>query len=138
MADFYGVICGNRGEASRMGSAKSGFNAYAASWAGKIATHLYRENGVDYARVTMEPHHGNGEQALLYEGPVGSLDSEWFVELVDEHGDRYWSGTYGGGFGLDTVLEEARTDAAMSFRPDVPGFRFQFRPIGPVHRAYDY
>jgi len=40
MAEFYGRICGNRGEATRMGSHASGFVASAQSYVGSVIVYL--------------------------------------------------------------------------------------------------
>jgi hypothetical protein len=71
MAHFYGTLQGQRGEASRLGSKDSGIAVTAASWAGAITVHLYREGDVDMARVSMRPWHGSGVSHELYVGPVG-------------------------------------------------------------------
>lgn len=72
MAHFYGRIQGNRGEATRMGSRASGFQAYAASWEGRVSTRLWHneERGEDWCEVSLERHHGAGSSHLLYRGPV--------------------------------------------------------------------
>jgi hypothetical protein len=70
MAHFYGTIQGNRGEASRLGSKDSGLDVTAASWQGAVSVQLYERDGVDYARVTLQPWHGSGTRKDLYDGPV--------------------------------------------------------------------
>lgn len=70
MAHFYGVIQGNRGEATRMGSKASGLETTAASWQGSVRVMLYELNGVDCAIVTLMPWHGKGATKELYSGPV--------------------------------------------------------------------
>jgi len=40
MSKFYGMVCGNRGAATRGGSANSGFKASAQSYDGSIITYL--------------------------------------------------------------------------------------------------
>jgi len=41
MSHFYGTLQGNRGEATRCGTKKSGIETYAASWKGAIRCHTY-------------------------------------------------------------------------------------------------
>lgn len=71
MAHFFGRLQGARGEATRLGSEKSGVGTVAASWQGAIRVELYASGKVDMARVIMIPWHGAGISRVLYEGPVG-------------------------------------------------------------------
>lgn len=70
MAHFYGGVTGMRGEATRLGSKASGLSTFAASWEGAVRVHLYERDGVDYADVSLVPHHGGGMYKALYSGPV--------------------------------------------------------------------
>ena len=71
MAHFRGTIQGQRGQASRLGSKRTGFDAHIASWQGCVDVYLSAdENGVDHARVTLSPHHGVGTDRVLYDGPI--------------------------------------------------------------------
>jgi len=72
MSHFYGIISGNRGEATRGGSRDSGYRATAASWQGSVQVYLHHnaDTGIDEARVTLEPWHGAGTSVVLYDGPV--------------------------------------------------------------------
>ena len=70
MAHFRGTTSGGRGEASRLGTKASGIRVEAQSWAGKVVVTLEERDGVDFARVTLEPHHGAGTFRALYDGPV--------------------------------------------------------------------
>ncbi len=72
MAQFYGTVRGNRGEASRLGGKDSGLTTVAASWQGSVRVDLIHNHhtGIDTARVYLTPHRGCGEYHLLYEGPV--------------------------------------------------------------------
>lgn len=76
MAHFYGTIDGNRGTASRLGTAKSGLRTVAASWQGAVDVRLYcNTDGVDRCRVMLVPWHGAGTSRVLYDGPVsGAAD----------------------------------------------------------------
>ena len=73
MAHFRGTLQGTRGEASRLGSKKSGLTVDAASWQGSVLVVLtYDEaTGKDIAEVALQPHHGAGIAKILYCGPVG-------------------------------------------------------------------
>jgi hypothetical protein len=71
MAHFYGVVSGQaRTEATRRGSKNTGLHTTAASWQGSVRTYLYERDGIDYARVMLEPWHGAGTTRVLYDGPV--------------------------------------------------------------------
>jgi len=71
MSHFYGSVRGSRGEATRCGTGISGMITYCASWAGAIKCYAYKQQGEDFVRVKMVPWHGNGDEFLLYEGPMG-------------------------------------------------------------------
>src|SRR3989442_13191521 len=72
MAHFLAAIQGHRGEASRLGTKKSGLDATAASWQGSVSVRLWHDakTGRDMARVSLEPWHGSGVSRGLYYGPV--------------------------------------------------------------------
>lgn len=71
MAHFRGRIQGIRGEASRLGSPKSGLQVEAASWQGKVTVSLsVNDAGQDVALVELDLHHGKGTRKTLYDGPV--------------------------------------------------------------------
>jgi hypothetical protein len=71
MAHFYGTLQGHRGQASRLGTAKSGIGTTTASWQGAVKVELYQNGDVDIARVVLIPWNGAGITRVLYEGPVG-------------------------------------------------------------------
>lgn len=73
MAQFRGIIQGQRGEASRLGSKASGLTVEAASWQGKIEVRLWHDEtaGRDLYEVTQERHHGSGVRQVLASGVVG-------------------------------------------------------------------
>ena len=72
MAYFRGVVEGNRGAASRLGSRDSGLSVEAASWQGKVVVVLRELNGVDYACASLERHCSRGtDKLVLYDGSVG-------------------------------------------------------------------
>lgn len=85
MSHFYGVIQGNRGEATRGGSKASGFSATAASWQGSVRVHLYEDAGTDFARITLEPWQGQGASRFLYDGPISGPNIwPWSTAYIDE------------------------------------------------------
>ena len=72
MSHFYGSIQGTKGEATRCGDKNNGLVSYCASWNGAIRSRAYvDEDGVDCVSVEKVPWHGEGENRLLYEGPIG-------------------------------------------------------------------
>lgn len=76
MARFMGTVNGTRGEASRLGTDKSGLTTVAASWSGSVRVYLYVRHGEgygegeDWADVYLEPWHGAGVSRLLFSGAV--------------------------------------------------------------------
>lgn len=72
MAHFYGTIQGNRGEATRCGTAGSGFQAVAASWQGAVRVYLSHdaEREKDWVNVELARWHGAGTYMPLYHGPI--------------------------------------------------------------------
>ncbi len=73
MGHFRATIHGNCGEASRLGTKKSGLRVTAASWNGAIGIDLWHDQkeGVDMAEVRLQQHvNGAGVRELLYRGPV--------------------------------------------------------------------
>ncbi len=73
MAHFYGTLSGNRGDASRLGTADSGLRVTACSWEGAVHVRLYMQDGKDYAHVKLAQHHGHGTNQTLYDGPVAGM-----------------------------------------------------------------
>lgn len=72
MAQFYGKIQGQRGEATRLGSKTSGLRTTAASWEGAVRVRLDHIDGAwDEARISLATWHGAGNDVRLYAGPVG-------------------------------------------------------------------
>ena len=85
MARFYGILQGNRGAATRMGTAGSGLTTHTAGWQGGIKVTLRDKNGRDYVRVEKVQWHGVGEFKVLYDGPVGDTTVE-LPELAEHDG----------------------------------------------------
>jgi hypothetical protein len=71
MSRFYGTVQGHRGEATRMGSTKSGLTTWCASWQGAVRCEAYvGKDDEDYIRVEFQPWQGVGITRLLYDGPI--------------------------------------------------------------------
>lgn len=70
MAYFYGMLQGNRGEATRVGTKTSGVTTYTASWEGAVRSRAYIKDGKDYVTVELVPWRGAGSHRILYEGPI--------------------------------------------------------------------
>jgi hypothetical protein len=51
MAHFYGELQGNRGVASRTGSASSGMNAHIRGWNNGVKVELFNEDGEDHIKI---------------------------------------------------------------------------------------
>lgn len=80
MSQFYGTLNGNRGEATRCGTKKSGIVTHAASWKGAVRACVYwnEEEQEDWAIVTLTQWQGAGcyPPRELYNGPVGGPKTE--------------------------------------------------------------
>ena len=72
MARYQGFVQGNRGEATRLGTAKSGMWATARGWEGGAHIALYEKDGRDYINISVGPH-GNTGQTTILEGPVADI-----------------------------------------------------------------
>ena len=72
MAHFRGTIQGNRGGASRLGTAKSGLDVTANGWNGGIRVELWVQDGVDMANVELNggSGRGSGKSKLIFRGPI--------------------------------------------------------------------
>ena len=69
MANFYGLVGGARGDASRTGSKY--LRTLAASHSGAIKVELFRDgDGEELAVVSFVRWQGQGEERELYRGPV--------------------------------------------------------------------
>jgi hypothetical protein len=77
MAEFYGMVQGNRNAVSRLGSQTSGLQTVAASWQGAVVTDLTRKpDGTVHAHVYLKPWYGAGQYATLYDGLVSGVDRD--------------------------------------------------------------
>lgn len=73
MSHFYGVVQGQRGDATRCGSKGSGLRAVAASWAGAIKVSLHVDDqGRDCFQVRqVQWQNGAGINEIIAEGVLG-------------------------------------------------------------------
>ena len=73
MAQYYGRVQGNRGEATRLGTQDSGMDALAASWDGCIRTHIWYDatKRVNRYEVWQSTWRGAGISKLLSSGIIG-------------------------------------------------------------------
>lgn len=77
MSHFYGYVQGNRGDASRGGSKRSGYQAVAASWQGCVKVRLWHDEATGKDMVSVDKDqwtNGAGIRKNLYTGPVGKED----------------------------------------------------------------
>jgi len=70
MAHFQAGIQGNRGPATRLGTAKSGIYAFARGWEGGARIDIWQgEDGQDYITISIGPH-SNTRRHVLATGKV--------------------------------------------------------------------
>ncbi len=74
MSEFYGSIQGNRGMATRCGTASSGIHVSAQSWAGSVVVHLSKDDeGNVIAHIYVAEGSSRGGEKLLYRGKMSDL-----------------------------------------------------------------
>lgn len=72
MSKFYGMVSGSaKSNATRQGTAKSGIQTHAASWAGAIRVDLFERDGKECYEVSLVPWHGVGRRVDLCQGVLG-------------------------------------------------------------------
>ena len=72
MSHFYGTLDGARGTATRCGTKTSGMVAVCASWNGAVRSTAYIDSaGCDCVCIEKILWQGQGEERLLYDGPIG-------------------------------------------------------------------
>ena len=75
MAQFRGTTQGTSGEASRLGTKNSGLVSEAAGWGGKIVSQVFHRDGLDYFKVSIEPHQNSGgKSTVIAEGLLSAKD----------------------------------------------------------------
>jgi len=75
MAQYRGMIQGQRGYATRLGNKNTGLTVEAQSWEGKVVVELHHDGTEDRCTVSLAPHMGEGVNIVLYNGPVGRHQS---------------------------------------------------------------
>ncbi len=74
MAEFYGEVQGNRGEAQRTGSKNSGIRATAKSWTTSVEVNYTYNEKEKIVYISIEARNlGTGQRLTLYDGPEDSL-----------------------------------------------------------------
>lgn len=88
MAQFYGTLQGQRGEATRLGGKSSGLRTTAAGWGGAIRVNVWHdeESGEDQFRVELTPWHGSGGNTQVL--AQGVLDAH-ARRLTVDHTERF-------------------------------------------------
>lgn len=72
MAEYYATTKGNKGQATRCGTAKSGIETTTASWKGAIRTTIKKnKKGEDIVTIEQIPWKGNGKSRTIYTGKIG-------------------------------------------------------------------
>lgn len=75
MSHFYGALKGNRGEAIRLGTIKSGMHTTCASWQGAVTCRAYVDaDERDCVAIYFTRWHGAGSDTLIYKGPIDGID----------------------------------------------------------------
>jgi len=78
MAEFFGVVRGNRGEASRTGTEKSGIRADLCSWKGRVTTIMEKIDGEIWVTIYTGMHQGYGKpNHVLREKLQDLMDGSW-------------------------------------------------------------
>jgi hypothetical protein len=77
MAQWQGFIHGSRGPATRLGTKKSGLEAFVGSWQGRVVVSGYTNpDGVDMVIVRLGQHSngaGTYPSVILYDGPIAGI-----------------------------------------------------------------
>lgn len=72
MAQFYGGVEGNRGEATRLGTKSSGLTTFASGWGGQVTVSMWHDDREDrdrfYIRVGPHPSGGSGPTITVAQG----------------------------------------------------------------------
>lgn len=88
MAHWIGYIKGSHGPETRLGTVASGFEAYIASWSGRLTIHGYTsEDREDRVIVELEQHYngaGMNPPVVLYEGPIAGTIEQRIVNALNE------------------------------------------------------
>jgi hypothetical protein len=117
MSHFYGVVAGNRGQATRGGTKISGYLTIAASWDGAIQVRLSydKETEKNHYVVYQSQWHGKGIEQPIASGIIGEVRDH--AEYHRGYKDGY---DHGEANGYDTGYKDAiaRFDEAMKSLED--------------------
>ncbi len=80
MSHFYATIHGNRSQATRMGTPRSGMHSNTAGWKGCISVNIGESKGKDFYTVSLTPWGGSGGQSrVIAEGPLDANADEFIT-----------------------------------------------------------
>lgn len=80
---FWGTLCGRGELIGRGGSKRSGVETHCASWDGAIRCKAYiGENDVDCVHISFVKWYGNGDDVVLYNGPIGKFNPACLGETI--------------------------------------------------------
>lgn len=86
MARFMADIQGNRGPASRLGSARSGMEAHINGWTGGVFVKIYADPTTDKDSVRIALNGGSGGEGpfiTIYDGPIDTSTRK-MMQLVED------------------------------------------------------
>lgn len=78
MADFYGTVQGERGQAQRMG--RRSITTKTASWDGAVQSTMTMRDGAPWLTLELISWHGRGPYRRLYDGPLSELQAPALAE----------------------------------------------------------
>ena len=131
MSHFYATIQGHCGEATRMGTARSGMYSNTAGWKGCISVHLWESSRAEHDdcpdryTVSLVPWHGSGGLSrVIAEGPLDARATEIITrgaapELLKA---------------LERLRDLPRFKNGMVFDP-MPEVLLKARDVDPIIRA---
>ena len=73
MAQFYGLVVGNRGEATRMGSKSSGFRSSCQSYDGSVVTRMCDKDGTTMVSILVADGSTSYGGETLFYGTIEDL-----------------------------------------------------------------
>lgn len=80
MADFYGTVQGERGQATRLG--RRSITTKTASWDGAVQSSMHMVDGVPWLTIELVSWHGRGPYRKLYDGPLSELQAPALAQRV--------------------------------------------------------
>ena len=96
MSHFYGVVAGNRGQATRGGTKTSGYLTIAASWDGAIQVRLSYDPKTDknHYVIYQSKWHGKGVESEIAKGIIGEDDPD-MRSIYEEGYNAGWGDAMG-------------------------------------------